>query len=71
MIESATDWIDQDQGTATILVGALDPKLSMVGDDHAYLSDCQVTEPAKHARSPEVAERLWTLSEQLTKTSRL
>ncbi|KAI7339140.1 NAD(P)-binding protein [Hortaea werneckii] len=71
VIESATDWINQDQGTATILVGALDPKLSMVGDDHAYLSDCQVAEPAKHARSPDVAERLWTLSEQLTKTSRL
>lgn len=71
MIESATDWINQDQGTATILVGALDPKLALVGHDQAYLSDCQVAEPAAHARSPDMAERLWTLSEELTKTSKL
>ncbi len=30
-----------------------------------YLVDCQITEPAPHAKDPVAAERLWKLSEEL------
>lgn len=30
-----------------------------------YLKDCQIEEPAPHAADPEIAERLWHLSEEL------
>ncbi|KAK7888290.1 hypothetical protein LTR67_009168 [Exophiala xenobiotica] len=57
-------WKSLDQGSATTLVAALDPKLS---EDKSviYLSDCQVAEPAAHARDPIAAERLWKLSEEI------
>lgn len=57
-------WKNLDQGSATTLVAALDPKL---GDDiHAiYLSDCQLAQPAAHASDAKAAERLWVLSEQI------
>jgi len=57
-------WKTLDQGSATTLVAALDPKL---GEDRSviYLSDCQVAEPAAHASDPVAAERLWKLSEEI------
>lgn len=57
-------WKTLDQGSATTLVAALDPKL---GEDTGviYLSDCQVVEPAAHAKDPTTAERLWKLSEEI------
>ncbi|KIW20310.1 hypothetical protein PV08_00885 [Exophiala spinifera] len=57
-------WKTLDQGSATTLVAALDPKLS---EDTSviYLSDCQVAEPAAHAKDPIAAERLWKLSEEI------
>jgi hypothetical protein len=30
-----------------------------------YLKDCQIEEPAPFARSPELAEKLWHLSQEL------
>lgn len=30
-----------------------------------YLDDCQIRRPAKWAEDPEMAERLWRLSEEL------
>ena len=57
-------WKDLDQGSATTLVAALDPKL---GEDESvvYLSDCQVAQPAAHASDEKAAERLWKLSEEI------
>lgn len=63
----ADGWITQDQGTSTILVAALDPKLADAdGVDHAFLSDCQVSSVESFANDKEQAERLWRLSETLT-----
>ncbi|KAL2432263.1 hypothetical protein ABEF95_005126 [Exophiala dermatitidis] len=57
-------WKDLDQGSATMLVAALDPRLgSDKSKDVVYLSDCQVAEPAAHASDWNAAERLWRLSE--------
>lgn len=57
-------WKNLDQGSATTLVAALDPKLA---EDPGviYLSDCQVAEAAAHARDAKAAERLWKLSEEI------
>lgn len=60
---TSTFWKDLDQGGATTLVAALDPKLcdpSMI-----YLSDCQLAEPAAWASDAKAAERLWRLSEDI------
>jgi len=66
MIEgTSTFWKDQDQGIATILVAALDPKLAEA-DDRVLLSDCQLEDVAAYAKEPANAERLWQLSELLT-----
>ena len=62
---TSTAWLDQDQGTASILVAALDPKISDV-NDQVFISDCQFDAVADTAKDPEIAERLWKLSEQLT-----
>ncbi|OAP60562.1 hypothetical protein AYL99_05564 [Fonsecaea erecta] len=56
-------WKDLDQGSATTLVAALDPKL--VDPEVIYLSDCQVAEPAGWASDGRAAARLWKLSEDL------
>ncbi|KIX02561.1 uncharacterized protein Z518_08502 [Rhinocladiella mackenziei CBS 650.93] len=57
-------WKSLDQGSATTLVAALDPKLSE--DDRViYLSDCQVAQSAGHASDEKAAERLWKLSEDI------
>lgn len=64
---TANDWITQDQGTSTILVAALDPKLAKAdGASQVFMADCQVESVEKFANDPEIAERLWQLSEQLT-----
>ncbi|KAK9489942.1 hypothetical protein V1508DRAFT_298570 [Lipomyces doorenjongii] len=51
------------QGCATTLVGVLDPVLQ--DKSGTYLSDCQVSIPAPHANSSEMAEKLWNLSEEI------
>ncbi|KAK5118699.1 hypothetical protein LTR85_007905 [Meristemomyces frigidus] len=62
---TSTFWKDQDQGVATMLVAALDPKLTQTSNK-VFLSDCQVDDVADHAKDPAIAERLWQLSEKLT-----
>jgi NAD(P)-dependent dehydrogenase (short-subunit alcohol dehydrogenase family) len=61
---TSTFWKDLDQGAATTLVAALDPKFSK-DREVVYLSDCQAARPAAHAEDADAAERLWALSEQL------
>lgn len=54
------------QGTATIVVAALDPRIE--GSSGAYLADCKVEHGdvwAEHAKGDADAERLWELSERL------
>ena len=58
-------WVNADQGTSTILVAAFDPALNG-RTSTIYLSDCQIVEPAPHARDVEIANRLWDLSNELT-----
>ena len=58
-------WVTHDQGTSTIFVAALDPALD-APQKIMYLADCQLSEPAEHARDEVAAEKLWTLSKQLT-----
>ena len=65
---TSTSWVTHDQGTASILVAALDPQLSNA-DDSILLNDCHFTDVADTAKSPETAERLWKLSESLTEMS--
>lgn len=48
-----------------ILVSALDPALSESKED-VFLSECQLTKALPHATDPQLARRLWTLSEELT-----
>ena len=57
-------WKNLDQGSATMMVAALDPKLTE-NDEAIYLSDCQIAEAAAHARDANAAERLWRLSEEI------
>ncbi|KAK4938882.1 hypothetical protein LTR10_020789 [Elasticomyces elasticus] len=65
MIKKTGDfWKNLDQGGATSLVAALDPKLAE-DKDIIYLADCQVSVPAPHAKDPNAAERLWQLSEEI------
>ena len=65
---TATTWLSIDQGTATILVAAFDPKLQDA-ETGVFLSDCEVEDVAQYAKDSHIAERLWTLSEHLTKSS--
>lgn len=59
-------WKDLDQGSATTLVAALDPKLGEKEYEGViYLSDCQVAEAAAHASDANAAERLWRASEEI------
>ncbi|KAI0856799.1 hypothetical protein F4860DRAFT_491706 [Xylaria cubensis] len=57
-------WKNSDEGASTSLVAALDPSLDECRG--LYLSDCQFFPCADHAKDPDVAERLWKLSEKLT-----
>ncbi|KAK5062719.1 hypothetical protein LTR84_004793 [Exophiala bonariae] len=62
--KTAGFWKDLDQGAATTLVAALDPKLG-ADLDITYLNDCQVAQAAEHARDEKAAEGLWQLSESI------
>lgn len=54
---------DVDEGTATTLVAALEPSIEK--DSGAYLDDCKVKETVDYASDPEIAEKLWALSEKI------
>ncbi|KAF2449797.1 retinol dehydrogenase 12 [Karstenula rhodostoma CBS 690.94] len=55
-----------DQGAATAVVAALDPGLR--GGEAVYLDDCQVSDSAPAwSTDPQIAERLWKLSEDIVK----
>lgn len=57
------------QGAGTVLVAALDPKLSKPEDDGygAFLSDCQIfTKVPPYVFNQEQAEELWELAEKWT-----
>ncbi|KAI0022616.1 hypothetical protein F4780DRAFT_733698 [Xylariomycetidae sp. FL0641] len=56
-------WKSSDEGASTSLVAALDPALKEPRG--LYLDNCQFCECADFAKDPEVAERLWHLSEEL------
>jgi hypothetical protein len=63
-------WKTLEQGAATTLVAAFDPKLGDVdtgGTVYGYLSDCQLTDQlaARWAKDPNAAQRLWLDSERL------
>ena len=65
---TATSWYTLDQGIAAILVAALDPKLANAKTE-VFLSDCRFEDVAETAKNSEIAERLWKLSETLTKSN--
>jgi NAD(P)-dependent dehydrogenase (short-subunit alcohol dehydrogenase family) len=52
-----------EEGISTMLVASLDPSLS--GKGGSYLANCQIAESRDYAVDPQLAEKLWTLSEQL------
>ncbi|KAI9876064.1 MAG: hypothetical protein M1830_007425 [Pleopsidium flavum] len=52
------------QGASTPLVAALDPKLA--GSSGVYLDDCQIADVAPWAKDADKAQKLWTLTEELT-----
>ncbi|KAI0889112.1 NAD(P)-binding protein [Annulohypoxylon maeteangense] len=60
-------WLTLQQGCATTLRAALD--LGLVKREGVYLQNCDLTTDAKWVREwatdPELAEKLWTLSEEL------
>ena len=62
---TSSHWKTHDQGIATTLVAAFDPKLSEQ-TEKVYLSDCQLEDVEDYAKDPDAAERLWQLSEKLT-----
>jgi NAD(P)-dependent dehydrogenase (short-subunit alcohol dehydrogenase family) len=51
------------QGAATQCYVAVHPAAAGIGG--AYFSDCQVARPRRDAEDPELAERLWTKTEEL------
>ncbi|KAI2776295.1 NAD(P)-binding protein [Daldinia loculata] len=61
--KTSTFWKNCDQGASTTLVAALDPALNTRAG--LYLSDCQFFPSADFAKDPNIAERLWHLSEDL------
>lgn len=54
---------DKQQGCATTLVAALDPRIK--GDSGSYMQDCAVYPMREYASSLENAKKLWILSEKL------
>ena len=54
---------DGQQGCATTLVAALDPRLK--SDSGSYMQDCAVYPMREYASSLDNAKQLWTLSEKL------
>jgi WW domain-containing oxidoreductase len=53
------------QGAATSVYAAISPELEGIGG--RYLSDSNLAVPARHAADPNVAKKLWDLSEELTR----
>ena len=67
-------WKTQDQGSATTLVAAFDPKLGEVDFENGaigYMSDCQLADDqaAPHASNAGFAKRLWEESEKMLQIS--
>ncbi|KAF2231585.1 NAD(P)-binding protein [Viridothelium virens] len=56
---------NQDQGAAPMVVAAFDPSLNNSNPSDIYFDECKIADPAPHARSLQVATKLWELSEQL------
>ncbi|KAE8441056.1 hypothetical protein EG329_005918 [Mollisiaceae sp. DMI_Dod_QoI] len=56
-------WKTGDQGAAGTLVAAFDPALNE--PNGVYMADCQYAEAAPFAIDPKMAEKLWSLSEEL------
>ncbi|CZR68061.1 related to short-chain dehydrogenase [Phialocephala subalpina] len=56
-------WKTGDQGAAGTLVAAFDPALNK--SNGVYMADCQYAEAAPFALDLKIAERLWSLSEEL------
>ncbi|KAE8448958.1 hypothetical protein EG329_008754 [Mollisiaceae sp. DMI_Dod_QoI] len=54
---------DLAQGTSCTLVAALDPSIEK--SSGAYLCDCAVEQTPDYAHNPELAQKLWTLSEKI------
>jgi WW domain-containing oxidoreductase len=52
------------QGAATIVLCAAHPEVEGLGG--RYFADCQLRRPSREAERPEVAARLWELSEEWT-----
>ena len=59
-----TYWKTLDQGAATTMVAAFDPKLDS-SSKGLYLSDCQFVEASEFARDKGLAEKLWRLGEEI------
>lgn len=57
------DFKSKDQGVATTLVAALDPRIEK--DSGSYLDNGRVVPERPYAMDPETVEKLWTLSEKL------
>jgi NAD(P)-dependent dehydrogenase (short-subunit alcohol dehydrogenase family) len=51
------------EGAATTIVAAFDP--SIADRNGGYLDDCQLATPAPYASDPELARKLWELSEKI------
>lgn len=50
------------QGAATTVYAAVAPELS--GHSGAYLEDCHIAQPSSQAQNAELAQQLWTITEQ-------
>lgn len=53
------------QGAATSVYAAVAPELK--GHSGAYLQDCHIAQPSSQAQDAEVAQKLWTVTEQQLK----
>ena len=53
------------QGAATTVYAATAPELA--GHSGAYLEDCHIAQPSSQAQDIELAEKLWTVTEQQLK----
>lgn len=49
------------QGAATSVYAATSPDLA--GQSGAYLADCRVVTPSTQAQDPDLAQKLWTITE--------
>lgn len=78
--KTSTYWKTPDEGASTTMVAALDPALNgralhihllmiilicVLDRAGLYMSDCQFFPCADYAKDPEIAARLWKLSEEL------